>query len=65
MDQLKPNAEKTVEYSKSDESSETIASLTIEKQTFEGRGPNKIQAKTNAYKKAVKFYDKGKGIVFF
>ena len=52
-------------YTKSEISGETIASLKIGNETFEGRGINRLQAKVHAYKKAVKFYDKEKKIVFF
>lgn len=70
LDQLKPNIEKKVQFSKNEDTDvslncETICKLTIEDSNFEGRGCNKMQAKANAYKKAVKFYDKEKAIVFF
>jgi hypothetical protein len=54
-----------VDFSKSDENDETIAKLTIENQTFEGQGSNKNQAKSEAYKKAVRFYDTENKITFF
>jgi hypothetical protein len=53
-----------LEYTKS-ETGETIACLKIEDQMFEGRGINRLQAKVHAFKRAVKFYDKDKKIVFF
>ena len=62
---LKPNHPVVLTFTKSEDCDETIAKLTCDNQTFEGRGSNKAQAKGKAYRKAVQFFDTKKEIVFF
>ncbi len=65
LDQLKPNANITTEYKSIEDSDLQEATVTIDEAKFTGRGNNKAQAKANACKKAVKFFDTTNKIIFF
>ena len=60
---MKPQSELNLTITKEDD--ETIATLTVDGDTFKALASNNELAKQKVYKKAVRFYDKDKLIRFF